>query len=195
MRIIQNSGNTSNSCTIQTTKSTNCYLSYKYYVFGHYPSSCLYLKTPSCLFFKIQRFGDWILSPSSGPIGTSSIDWAQLSRFCLKTETEDSPSQGSHKQTSLSWVGLEPTIPVFERTKTIHAIYGAAIVMGTPSLVGGKNSQRCCDTHVTEPGHALMTIFCTVSNPRYCNISDCIWWPYFVGLLHHSRSWQQHLPA
>jgi hypothetical protein len=39
---------------------------YKYYVFGHYPSSCLYLKTWSCLFFKTQRFGYWILSPSSG---------------------------------------------------------------------------------------------------------------------------------
>jgi hypothetical protein len=24
-------------------------------------------KTPSCLFFKTQRFGDWILSPSSWP--------------------------------------------------------------------------------------------------------------------------------
>jgi hypothetical protein len=32
----------------------------------HYPSSCLYLKTPSCLFFKTQRFGVRILSPSSG---------------------------------------------------------------------------------------------------------------------------------
>jgi hypothetical protein len=31
-----------------------------------------------------QRFGDWILSA----IGTSSIDWAQLSRFYLKTQTE-----------------------------------------------------------------------------------------------------------
>jgi hypothetical protein len=28
--------------------------------------------------FKTQRFGDWILSPSST---TDSIDWAQLSRF------------------------------------------------------------------------------------------------------------------
>jgi hypothetical protein len=32
---------------------------YKYYVFGHYPSSCPFFKKP-------QRFGDWILSPSSG---------------------------------------------------------------------------------------------------------------------------------
>jgi hypothetical protein len=46
-------------------------LLYKYYDFGHYPSSCLYLETPSCLFFKTQRFGDWILSPSSGK--TNSI--------------------------------------------------------------------------------------------------------------------------
>jgi hypothetical protein len=43
-----------------------------------------------------QRFGDWIMSPSSGgtysgpEIGTSSIDWAQLSRCHLKTETESS---------------------------------------------------------------------------------------------------------
>jgi hypothetical protein len=44
---------------------------YKYHVFGHYPSSYLYLNT--VLF-----------------IGTSSIDWAQLSRFYLKTETESS---------------------------------------------------------------------------------------------------------
>jgi hypothetical protein len=34
-----------------------------------------------------QRFGDWILSPATG---TCSIDWAQLSRFYLKTEIESS---------------------------------------------------------------------------------------------------------
>jgi hypothetical protein len=72
--------------------------SYKYYVSIHYPSSCFYLKTPPCLYFKTRRFGDWIISPSSGEtysvellypeIGISSIDLAQLSRFYLKTETE-----------------------------------------------------------------------------------------------------------
>jgi hypothetical protein len=66
-------------------------LYYKYYVFGPYPSSCLYLKKPSCSFFKTRRFGDWILSPalvSDPEIGTRSIDWAQQSRFYLRTETE-----------------------------------------------------------------------------------------------------------
>jgi hypothetical protein len=63
---------------------------YKYHVVGHYPSCCL--------FFKTQRVGGWTLPLSSGSpylrsgpeIGTSSIDWAQLSRFYLKTETESS---------------------------------------------------------------------------------------------------------
>jgi hypothetical protein len=40
-----------------------CYC-YKYYVSGHYPSSCFHLKTSSCLFLKTQRFGDWIVSVS-----------------------------------------------------------------------------------------------------------------------------------
>jgi hypothetical protein len=39
---------------------------YKSYISGHYPSSYLYLKTPSSLYFKTQRFGDWIMYPSSG---------------------------------------------------------------------------------------------------------------------------------
>jgi hypothetical protein len=58
---------------------------YKYYVFGLYPSSCLYPKTQSCLFFITQHFRTWILSPSLGK------NWAHLSRVYLKTEIESSP--------------------------------------------------------------------------------------------------------
>jgi hypothetical protein len=53
---------------------------YKYYVFWHYPSSCLYLKT---ILFIFQN-------TTSPEIGISSIDWSQLNRFYLKTETESS---------------------------------------------------------------------------------------------------------
>jgi hypothetical protein len=58
---------------------------YNHYAFEHYPSSCL------C--FETQRFGDWILSASSGKapiseIGASSTGWTQQSRFYLRTETE-----------------------------------------------------------------------------------------------------------
>jgi hypothetical protein len=54
-----------------------------------------------------------------------------------------SPSQGRYltktqnkhrQQTSMPRVVFEPTIPVFERAKTVHASHGAATVMGTATL-------------------------------------------------------------
>lgn len=36
-------------------ESTRLQLPYKYYASEYYPSSCLYLKTPSCLFLETQR--------------------------------------------------------------------------------------------------------------------------------------------
>jgi hypothetical protein len=51
----------------------------KYYVSGHYPSSCLYLKTPSCFSFKTRRFGDWALQ--------KFLFWRERGRFFqIKTE-------------------------------------------------------------------------------------------------------------
>jgi hypothetical protein len=37
---------------------------FKYYVSGRYPPFFFLSKTSFCLYFKTQRFGDWILSPS-----------------------------------------------------------------------------------------------------------------------------------
>jgi hypothetical protein len=51
---------------------------YKYYVSGHCPSSCFYLKH-SPVYTSKHNISE---------IGISSINWAQLSRFYLKTETE-----------------------------------------------------------------------------------------------------------
>jgi hypothetical protein len=49
-------------------------------------------------------------------------------------------TQNKRTQTSISWVGFEPTIPVCERAKTVHALDCTAIVMGyTVYLVGLKN--------------------------------------------------------
>jgi hypothetical protein len=67
-------------------------IQYRYYVSGHYPSSCFYLETSTCLYSKIQCFGDRILPLSSGlpEARTNSINRAQLSRFYLKMEAESS---------------------------------------------------------------------------------------------------------
>jgi hypothetical protein len=50
---------------------------YKHHVFGHYPSSCLFLKKLSCLFFKKN-------------CTVRSIYWTHLSRFYLRTGTQSS---------------------------------------------------------------------------------------------------------
>jgi hypothetical protein len=39
-------------------------------------------------------------------------------------------TQNKRTQTSMSWVGFEPTIPVFERLETIHALDRAATGIG-----------------------------------------------------------------
>jgi hypothetical protein len=52
-----------------------------------------------------------------------------------------SPSQGRYltqtqnKQTSMPQVGFEPTIPVFERAKTVHVLDRAATVIGGSGCV------------------------------------------------------------
>jgi hypothetical protein len=38
-------------------------------------------------------------------------------------------AENKHKQTSMSWVGFEPTIPAFERAKTVHPLDLAAAVI------------------------------------------------------------------
>jgi hypothetical protein len=40
-------------------------------------------------------------------------------------------TQNKRKQTSMPWVGFKPTIPVFYRTKTVHALYWAALCSAT----------------------------------------------------------------
>jgi hypothetical protein len=39
-------------------------------------------------------------------------------------------TQNKHKKTSMPRVGFEPTIPAFERAKTVHALDRAATVIG-----------------------------------------------------------------
>jgi hypothetical protein len=39
-------------------------------------------------------------------------------------------TQNKHRQASMLQVGFEPTIPAFERAKTVHALDSAATVTG-----------------------------------------------------------------
>jgi hypothetical protein len=48
--------------------------------------------------------------------------------------------QNKRTQTSMTRVGFQPTIPVFERTKTAHALDGAATVIDSIYFVVSKYS-------------------------------------------------------
>jgi hypothetical protein len=48
--------------------------------------------------------------------------------------THRTQTQNKRTQTSMPLVGFEPTIPAFEREKTVHALDGAATVIGFYSI-------------------------------------------------------------
>jgi hypothetical protein len=96
-----------------------------------------------------------IVSPSSKPIGLSiygSTDLVDFARFFIflvlyrvgRTPWTGNlpvarplpthitaPTQNKSTQTSMPRVGFETAIPVFERTKTVHALDSVATVTGT----------------------------------------------------------------
>jgi hypothetical protein len=52
--------------------------------------------------------------------------------------THRTETQNNCTQTSIPWVGFEPTIPVFERAKTVRALDRAATVIGFNGTIDGK---------------------------------------------------------
>jgi hypothetical protein len=94
-------------------------------------------------------------------------------------------TQNKHRQTSMPWVGFEPTIPAFKQTKTVHALDRAATVTGMCLLHLEKCGRKrpwlilkyyysCCvwskkeatsiiqDTPPLDRGSKLTSIYCAV---------------------------------
>jgi hypothetical protein len=105
-------------------------------------------------FISFSVIHQWLYSPLLGPglFFSSVIYFTQTVRLLGRGI---SPSQGlnlntgQHKhrinaythQTSMPWVGFEPTIPVFERATTVHAFDRAATVIGSISVYTNKKKQ------------------------------------------------------
>jgi hypothetical protein len=62
-------------------------------------------------------------------VGSTTWTGDQVVAMPLPTHRR-TQTQNKRTQTSMSLVGLEPTIPVIERAKTIHALDRAATVIG-----------------------------------------------------------------
>jgi hypothetical protein len=85
------------------------------------------------------HFSFLILGQSAGLLGRG-ISPTQSHYLHRTTQT-----QSRRRQTSMPWVEFEPTIPVFERAKTFHALVRAATVIGhclTQFEVTGRAYER-----------------------------------------------------
>jgi hypothetical protein len=117
---------------------------------------CRWLKTrPSCdMLFKtmdisLPRAGLWSVHSIHSFIGSTALSWTLAPpqfpnhRVGRTLWTSDQPvarplpthrtTQTHNKctQTSMPWVAFEPTVPAFERAKTVHTLDRASTVMGS----------------------------------------------------------------
>jgi hypothetical protein len=65
--------------------------------------------------------------------------FGRTSRRKDSTYTRQHKPQNKRIQTSMPWVGIEPTIPVIERAETVHSLDCAATVIGPTSVLDGRN--------------------------------------------------------
>jgi hypothetical protein len=95
-------------------------------------------------------FFHWLYSPR-GPWPLLSVSWSFLQMVGLFGRVISSSqglylNTGQHKhrinththQTSVPWVGFEPTIPASERAKTVHTLDRSAPVTGGTGSLGNK---------------------------------------------------------
>jgi hypothetical protein len=81
-------------------------------------------------------------------------------------------TQNKRTQASMPGVGLEPTIPVFERAKTVHALDRAATVIGLCKTMGHINSEWEDIYRNNHAGrHLLILCFKTVVESFNCRNS------------------------
>jgi hypothetical protein len=67
-------------------------------------------------------------------------------------------------QTSIPWAGFEPTIPAFERVKTVHALDRAGTVIGSAVIcfacISCRSSRIRIDASDSESKFSVMSIRC-----------------------------------
>jgi hypothetical protein len=75
-------------------------------------------------------------------------------------------TQNKRKQTSMLWVGFEPTTPAFEWAKTVHALDGAATVIG--SLTNYREHNSVWETISCLVSQEIPKIFMIFEDPLQC---------------------------
>jgi hypothetical protein len=82
----------------------------------------------------------WLYSPLSClgrlfgfliPFKVGSTPWTRDEHVVRPLLTQRTQTQTKRSQTSMPWVGFEPTIPAFVRAKAVHALDRATTAIGT----------------------------------------------------------------
>jgi hypothetical protein len=60
----------------------------------------------------------------------NSFDWRSARRKAATYTQDNTNTEQTHTQTSMHWVEFEPTVPTFERAKTVHSLDRGSTVMG-----------------------------------------------------------------
>jgi hypothetical protein len=85
----------------------------------------------SIYLWRYSPCGSWPLFQSLNPYTIGRTPWTGDQHLERRLPTHGTTqTQNKRRQTSMSRVGFEPTIPVFERVKTVHASDRAATVIG-----------------------------------------------------------------
>jgi hypothetical protein len=96
-------------------------------------------------------------------------------------------TQNKRMHTSMPWVGFEPTIPAFERAKTVHALDHAATVIGKKKCI---YELIICFILITVPlDRMCLFTHSVITNPNWSRTILLIWCGYCNCLLSLIRSY------
>jgi hypothetical protein len=99
-------------------------------------------------------------------------------------------SQSKRTQTSMSWVGLEPTILVFERAKRVHALDGSETKRFKDTLCSKVGATGKIYINIYNPTNSLSHTVQPWSWRR--NISPKLWYPpsSLCGIIAQQELWK-----
>jgi hypothetical protein len=87
------------------------------------PSVCLSIRLSVCLWLYSPFVGPWPLFWFLNPYTVGRTPWTRDQLVARPLPTHRTrQTQNKRIQSSMPWVGFDPTIPMFERSKTIHAL-------------------------------------------------------------------------
>jgi hypothetical protein len=96
------------------------------------PACCPVIICPSIYLWLYSPYGPW---PLFQLLNLMHSRYDSLDGGSALIKATAYTQNNKRTQTPMPWVGFEPTIPVFERAKTVHALDRTATLIGSPVII------------------------------------------------------------